>query len=286
MSVRDADFVVRSGRRSPVLAMRSTSVPRLDARYWTAISLASVAGCNLGDFISLYLHQGHWLGLRPLALLFAALILGERRSGKGGEIWYWSTIIVLRTAATNIADLATHTFQLSYPWVIAGLEFIQVLVILRATPRPFLADGEGSGRPIADLWYWASMLTAGALGTALGDCIAEDFKLGTGASTLVLGAILAVVLAWRRRSAWSTKTQYWFAIIAVRAAGTTAGDFLAFKDGVGLGLPLSSGVTMAIFVATLVLWRTRAPRQKFTVSPPPTLADAASWRPCRQDRSS
>jgi uncharacterized membrane-anchored protein len=238
--------------------MRSASVPRLGARYWTAISLASVAGCNLGDFVSLYLHLGHWLGLAPLALLFAGLIIGERRSGKGGEVWYWSTIIVLRTAATNLADLATHTFQLSYPLVIAGLELIQVLVVLRVAPRPVLANDDIARPPIADLWYWASMLTAGTLGTALGDCVAEDFKLGTGAATLALGAVLAVVLAMGRRSGWATKAQYWFAIIAVRAAGTTAGDFLAFPDGVGLGLLLSTGCTLAVFIATLVLWRRTA----------------------------
>jgi len=259
MSVGDGAALTMSSAPSPapspVLPMRPASVPRLGARYWTAISLASVAGCNLGDFVSLYLHLGHRLGLPPLALLFAGLIVGERRSGKAGEVWYWSTIIVLRTAATNIADLATHTFHLSYPLVIAGLELIQVLVILRVTPRPVLADGEAAGRPVADLWYWASMLTAGTLGTALGDCVAEDFKLGTGIATLVLGAILAVVLAMGRRSGWATKAQYWFGIIAVRAAGTTAGDFLAFKDGIGLGLLLSTACTLALFIAVLVLWR-------------------------------
>jgi len=258
-----ADMVVPSVASSPVLAMRSASVPRLGARYWTAISLASVAGCNLGDFVSLYLHLGHWLGLPPLALLCAGLVIGERRSGKGGEIWYWSTIIVLRTAATNVADLATHTFQLSYPLVIAGLELIQVLVILRVAPRPALVAGEVTARPVADLWYWASMLTAGTLGTAIGDGVAEDFKLGTGVATLVLGAILAVVLMLGRGSGWATKAQYWFAIVAVRAAGTTAGDFLAFKGGAALGLLLSTGGALAIFIATLVLWRPSPDRQTF-----------------------
>ncbi len=107
------------------------------------------------------------------------------------------------------------------------------------------------------------MLTAGALGAAIGDCVAEDFKLGTGAGTLVLGVMLAVVLALGRRSDWVTKAQYGFAIIAVRAAGTTAGDLLAFQDGFGLGLPLSTGCTLAIFIATLILWRPSADRQIF-----------------------
>jgi len=79
----------------------------------------------------------------------------------------------------------------------------------------------------------------------------------------VLGVILAVVLMLGRGSGWATKAQYWFAIVAVRAAGTTAGDFLAFKGGAALGLLLSTGGALAIFIATLVLWRPSPDRQTF-----------------------
>jgi len=240
--------------------MRPGSVPVLGARYWVAISLASVAGCNLGDFVSLYLRLGHWLGLIPLALISALLVVGERRSGRASEGWYWATIIVLRTAATNLADLATHTFHIEYAWVIAGLEAVQVLAVLLIMPRPVVRDRQVAVRPIADGWYWASMLTAGTLGTAIGDCTAEVFKLGTGYGTLTLSAILAVALALGAPSRWSTKAAYWFAIIAVRSAGTTAGDFVAFPDGMGLGLglPLATACTCGLFVAVLLLWRPRS----------------------------
>jgi uncharacterized membrane-anchored protein len=120
---------------SVVPPMRYANVPTVGARYWTAISLASVFGCNLGDFVSLYLHLGHWVGLFPLAIIFAALVAGERHSVRTTEAWYWAVVIVLRTAATNIADLATHTFEWPYPWVILGLTVIQALVILPVLPR-------------------------------------------------------------------------------------------------------------------------------------------------------
>jgi len=90
-------------------------VPTVGARYWTAISLASIFGCNLGDFVSLYLHWEHWLGLFPLAVIFATLVAGERHSVRTTEAWYWTVVIALRTAATNIADLATHTFAWPLP---------------------------------------------------------------------------------------------------------------------------------------------------------------------------
>jgi len=101
------------------------------------------------------------------------------------------------------------------------------------------------------------------MGAAIGDCVAEELHLGTGVGTLVLSAIFAVVLAMGSRSRWSTKASYWLAIIAVRSAGTTAGDWPAFREqpgfnnGLHLGLPVSTAFTCALFVGTLLLWRAR-----------------------------
>jgi len=240
-----------------VRPMRSTNVPMLGARYWTVISLASIAGCNLGDFVSLYLHWGHWAGLFPLALIFAALLVGERRSNRATEGWYWAVVIVLRTAATNVADLATHAFAWPYSWVMLGLAAVLVLLILPVAPRQLDTGSSAVGRPTTDGWYWASLLTAGTLGTAIGDWVAEELNLGTGFGTLVLGAITAVVLIAGSRSGWSTKASYWLGIVAVRSAGTTAGDYLAFRPGVDLGLLAGTALTCAAFVVTLIAWRGR-----------------------------
>jgi uncharacterized membrane-anchored protein len=49
---------------------------------------------------------------------------------------------------------------------------------------------------------------------------------------------------------------YWTTVVAIRAAGTTVGDYLASR-GV-LGLPLSTAVTGIAFVLLLVLWRERS----------------------------
>ena len=236
------------------VAMRAASVPVLGARYWTAISLASISGCNMGDFVAGRLHLGHWHGLLPLAIIFALLIFGERRAIRASEAWYWAIIIVIRTAATNLADLAADQFNIEYAWTIAVLEVLQVLAVLKLAPRFIPTGAAGPSRFIVDGWYWTSMLIAGTLGTAIGDCVAEQFKLGQGYGTLVLGTILAVILIIGSRTRWSTAS-YWFAIVAVRAAGTTAGDFLAFRTG--LGLPVCTACTCAVFIAMLLIWRPR-----------------------------
>ena len=170
-------------------------------------------------------------------------------------------MIVLRAAATNLADLATHTFSWPYSRVIGGLAMIQALVIWPVLCRSALAGKIRTGRPITTGWYWLSLLTAGTLGTAIGDCSADSLHLGTGYATLVLGAVFAVILALGKRSRWTMKVAFWSAIVAVRAAGTTAGDWFAFRDDPGLrnglqmGLPLSCALMSVVFIGVLILWK-------------------------------
>ncbi len=79
----------------------------------------------------------------------------------------------------------------------------------------------------------------------------------------MLGGVFVVILALGSGSRWTTKASYWLAIIAVRSAGTTAGDWLAFREepglshGLHLGLPLSTAFTSALFVGMLFLWSAR-----------------------------
>lgn len=95
--------------------MHFRNVPSTGPRYWTGISTASVFGANFGDFVSRDLHMGHASGLPALALVLAAILVAERRSRTPSEAYYWLAIVVVRTAATNLADLATRDAQLSYP---------------------------------------------------------------------------------------------------------------------------------------------------------------------------
>jgi uncharacterized membrane-anchored protein len=111
-------------------AMQLQHVPRLDARYWVTISCTSVFGANMGDFISHILGLGHIAGLPWLAAVFAAIMVTERCVRFETEAFYWVAIVTVRTAATNLADLATHDLRLDYRWVIAGSAAVLVVVLM------------------------------------------------------------------------------------------------------------------------------------------------------------
>ena len=110
--------------------MSPKNLPTIDARYWTAILAASMCGANTGDFASRILGLGHTRGLLPLALIFMVIVWVERRSKITSEAYYWLAIIVLRTGATNLADLGTHDFKFGYFLFMGLLAALIVLMLL------------------------------------------------------------------------------------------------------------------------------------------------------------
>jgi uncharacterized membrane-anchored protein len=227
--------------------MTFRDVPALDARYWIAISCASVFGANTGDFFAHDLGLGHTGGLLPLAALFATLLLIENRSKVRSLAYYWLAIVIIRTAATNIADFGSHDLRLDdIGMIVVLLGLLPAIVINGDT-----GSGPSRGGPPTNWHFWIAMLAAGTLGTSIGDAVAH--RLGLGTSTLITVALLAVLLLLRSRAAWQTIAMYWVAIVAVRTAGTNVGDFIAGRHGFDLGLPLATALSGGALLAALVI---------------------------------
>ena len=162
--------------------MRVSNVPAITRRYWAAILVASMCGANTGDFLSHNLHLGHTRGLLPLAALFLLILWAERRARIPTEAYYWLAIIVLRTAATNLADLCTHDLNLGYGATEIGLTLLLIAFLVTDRSRDpsigSIAQQDRPRLPATNGNYWLAMLTAGTLGTTSGDFTADVVGLG------------------------------------------------------------------------------------------------------------
>jgi uncharacterized membrane-anchored protein len=231
--------------------MKPQHLPALSARFWVAISLASVLGANLGDVFGHYFHQGHSAGLPFLAAAFAATLLAERATAAPTEAFYWTAIVILRTAATNLGDLGTHDLHFN------DLGFALLLAVPVAASVLVWDSGRvrfcDAGKPRAGALYWATMLVAGTLGTALGDGSADALSLRV--STGVWMVVWAVSVAATIRLLPSRAVAYWAMVCVVRTVGTNVGDWTAGRHGLHLGLPLATVVSGVGFLGVLVGWR-------------------------------
>src|SRR3954470_19609027 len=109
--------------------MRTRNLPTIDAGYWAAIVAASICGTITGDLAAGPLKMGQVLVILPLGAIFLAIIWAEKVLDWTTVAFYWLAIIVLRTMATNIADLATDDLKLSYSiFVLLLIAFMGVMI--------------------------------------------------------------------------------------------------------------------------------------------------------------
>jgi uncharacterized membrane-anchored protein len=237
--------------------MQQIHLPTLGARYWAALCLASIFGANMGDFFARVLGLGHVAGLPFLALALAIVVVSERFDRSVHQVYYWTAIIIVRTGATNFADFACGDMKLPRIMVIAGLTAVLLAALVASWQfawRRQSDKSDGADSVLgADLGYWISMFIAGTLGTVIGDYCSHDLHLGDAGASLLLVPILAVLFVIARDGLLRSLPYYWLTIVAVRAAGTNVGDFVAGRNM--LGLSLGTLVTGILFVALLAMWK-------------------------------
>jgi uncharacterized membrane-anchored protein len=209
-----------------MLTLKPRHAPDNGLAFWIALSLASILGCNTGDFYARFF--GHIDGLPILIAAFFLTLLAEQRNGGDTKAFYWFAIIIVRTAATNLADFFAHGIGL-----VPALGALAALMLLAmALGRRLRGAPTGAqGLPVIDGPYWFTMLMAGTLGTALGDFMSDKTGLGVGGASLVLSALVAVLVAVRTSRAIAVPLSYWLMVVAIRTAGTAVGDFFAHLIG-------------------------------------------------------
>jgi uncharacterized membrane-anchored protein len=168
---------------------------------------------------------------------------------------YWAVIVATTTAGTTMADFADRSLGIGY---VGGslILFVLLLAVLAAWWRAVgTVSVDTISDPVAEAFYWATILFSNTLGTALGDFLADDSGLGYEGGALVFAGLLAIVAAAYFFTATSRTLLFWTAFILTRPLGATLGDTLTkpLTDG-GLALSrISSSGIIALFIIVCVL---------------------------------
>jgi uncharacterized membrane-anchored protein len=234
--------------------MKAIHLPSLGSRYWTALCIASVFGANMGDFFAHNLGLGHVAGLPFLAAALAVVIVAERFDDMRHQVYYWSAIIIVRTAATNFADFTAGDLKLPRMWVMVTLMILLAVAVCSAWWIVWRNLTDKTGPVLrADLGYWVCMFLAGTLGTEIGDYCSHNLKLDDAGATMVLSPMVLALFVTGRNGRLLLLPVYWTTVVMIRAAGTSVGDYIAGRHM--LGLPASTAVTGIVFVVLLLAWR-------------------------------
>jgi len=195
--------------------------------YWLTLTLASIGGTTLADYLARTLGLGYPTSFALVIVILVITLSAWKMSTHSlnlnsaldarGESLYWLTILSSSTLGTVLGDLLSKdTLDLSPP----------------------------EGRVLSDTTFGQFMAeqNIGLAGIGVGDAL----------TTMILLGVLVVVTVVTLRTRVSRITCYWAGIIVTHPLGAALGDFMTKKDGLDLGNTRATYILLAVLAAVCV----------------------------------
>lgn len=234
----------------------TTKLPLITLTFWIMKISATTLGETAGDLFSMTLNAGYAASTVVLMSLFLIALIFQLKSKNYHPILYWSVILLTSTAGTTMSDFMDRTLELGYMKgsLILVTSLISVLAIWKYAVGTLAVDHIKSRK--AEVFYWIAILISNTLGTALGDFLADDSGLGFAGGALVIGGLLAAIVAAYYLTKINKVILFWLAFILTRPFGATIGDVLTKstdKGGLNFGTVNSSLFLFAILAFFIVI---------------------------------
>lgn len=228
----------------------ASKVPQVTIYFWIIKVLITGASAAGPDY--LVRHFGAVI-VGGLAGTFLVAALALQFSVRRYNAWvYWLAVVPVSVAGTEAAN-GLHT-ALGFPYIVSAACWLVVLTGVLVTWRASeqTLSLRSIDTPRREMFYWAAVLAAFALGGAVGHLTATVFRLGFSqrgylASFAALTGVLA--LAWWRFGL-NPVVAFWLAYVVTRPLGAGfAGWLAAPRSAGGLGMgrwPVSLGLAIVI----------------------------------------
>ena len=222
--------------------------------FWIMKVLATTLGETAGDFISMTLGLGYYIGL-AITFSILSIVLWAQINGKTYHAaLFWTAIIATTTAGTEISDFLDRSLGLGY---FTG-SIILVIGLALSLAVWYYRVGNLRVYPIttpsAETMFWLAVLFSNSLGTAFGDYLVDNVGLTFIQGALVTAGIILAVAALHYFTRINDVLLFWIAFVFTRPFGATFGDFLTKPtDAGGLSMPrgYASLVTLALLLTVL-----------------------------------
>lgn len=231
-------------------------VAQITLSFWTMKILATTLGETAGDYISMTLATGYYVGLAVTFTALAVVLLFQIRSDRFHPVLFWTAIVATTTAGTEVSDFMDRSLGLGY--ALGSLILVSGLLMT-------LANWYGREKnlvvyPIVkkdvEVLFWMAVVFSNSLGTAFGDYLVSDLGLPYLQGALVTAGVIFVVVCLHYLTTINEILLFWIAFIFTRPFGATFGDFLTkpTADG-GLDLPrgYASVITLALLATVLLI---------------------------------
>jgi uncharacterized membrane-anchored protein len=224
-------------------------VPEVTIYFWIAKVLTTGMGETTSDFL---VHRISPLVAVAFGALGLAVALTLQLALRRYVAWaYWFAVVMVSVFGTMTAD-AVH-IGLGIPYLVSTVFFVVALAVVfalwYASERTLSIHSIRTRR--RELFYWATVLTTFALGTAVGDMTAVTLHLGYLASGILFAVLMAIPAVAHWRLGLGAVPAFWLAYIVTRPLGASFADWGGVSHARG-GLDLGTG-TVSLALTVLIV---------------------------------
>jgi uncharacterized membrane-anchored protein len=226
-------------------------VPAIGIFFWITKVLTTGMGETTSDWLVTHFAPVVGVVLGGIGLAVALVLQFSAKKYIPGI--YWLAVVMVSVFGTMAADV-TH-IVLHVPYVVSTVFFSVVLAVIFVVW--FIAEKTLSihsiTTPRREFFYWATVLTTFALGTAAGDMTATVMHLGYFMSGVLFALVMLIPFVayfWFDASEVAT---FWFAYIITRPLGASFADWMGVSHVRG-GLAWGTGpVSFALLLLIIGL---------------------------------
>ncbi len=226
-------------------------VPEVTLYFWIIKIMATTVGETGADFLNFNLHFGLTGTSLIMAGLLAVFLYMQLRARRYVPWLYWVNIVLISIVGTLITDSLVDNLGVTLGTIttVFSVTLLATFAFWYASEKTLSIHTVFTTR--RELFYWATILSTFALGTAAGDLVAETMKIGYAHSALMFGALIAAITTAYYGFKANAVLSFWIAYVLTRPLGASCGDWLSqpVKNG---GLGLDTVTTNLIFLVTIL----------------------------------
>ncbi|WP_334173624.1 COG4705 family protein [Sinomonas sp.] len=225
-------------------------VPDATALFWVVKLLTTALGESTADFLVNGFNP--YLAVVGSFLVFAVALALQFRARRYIPWVYWLAVTMVAVFGTMAADVLHVVLGVPYTLSSAGFGVLLAAVfwLWRRAEGTLSVHSITSGR--REVFYWAAVCAAFALGTAAGDLLAYSAGLGFLGAGTVFVLMFAAPGAARASLGLNGTLAFWASYVLTRPLGASFADWTGKGPDVG-GLGWGDGPVAAVLLALIVI---------------------------------
>jgi uncharacterized membrane-anchored protein len=244
-------------------------VPQITIYFWIIKILCTTVGETFADFLNNTLGFGLNGTTVVTVVVLSIALLFQFRAHTYQPLLYWIVVVLISIAGTLFTDNLTDNLNIS----LLTSSIVWAILLALTFGAWYRSEKTLSIHSIytnkREAFYWLTILFTFALGTGVGDLIAERFDLGYEISFFIFAGVIAAISVLWKLNVINQVFAFWAVYVVTRPLGAAIGDQLAQKDPKYGGWGLGTTTTSLIFltaILTLVVYLVITKRDQITLT--------------------